>query len=167
MQIRSFKPIENLLKNKKALKDEIDINALYENKVKLLSNVIMDFTTRAKTKMGLEVQIKEVFALQMAGKCIVDATQQMRLVAKNLQKHSLSRNESLSSEYNQMRTAMANLLRSMEELQITDIDENLQIAKNKIAKYKAYFKYDDFDIISKIDALVAEKTISIAKAPQC
>ena len=30
--------------------------------------------------MGNENQMKEVFALQMSGKCIVEATQQMRLV---------------------------------------------------------------------------------------
>ena len=101
--IRSFEPIENLLKSKKILKDEIDIDSLCESKVSSLSNAIMEFTARAKTKMGQESQMKQVFALQMANKCIVSATQQMRLVQKNLQKNSLLRNESLSSEYNQMR----------------------------------------------------------------
>ena len=163
-RIRSFEPIENLLKNKKRLKDEIDIDSLYESKVNALSNAIMEFTARAKTRMGNENQMKEVFALQMSGKCIVEATQQMRLVQKNLQKHSLSRNESLSNEYNQMRGTMANLLRAMEELRITDIEENMQVAKNKIAKYKAFFNYDDFDIINKIDALVSSKSISIAES---
>ena len=63
-----------------------------------------------------------------------------------------------------MRGTMANLLRAMEELRITDIEENMQVAKNKIAKYKAFFKYDDFDIINKIDALVSSKAISIAES---
>ncbi|MGX2981600.1 Na/Pi cotransporter family protein [Helicobacter sp. 23-1045] len=161
-QIRSFEPIDNLLKNKKILKDEIDIDALYESKIKSLSNAIMEFTASAKTKMGQEAQMKEVFALQMAGKSIVDATKQMRLVQKNLQKYSLSQNEVLANEYGKMRGTLAKLLRAIEELRITDSEENAPIVK-KIIKYKAFFKYDDLDIINKIDALVAGKSISFAE----
>lgn len=161
-QIRSFEPIDNLLKNTKILKGEIDIDALYDSKIKSLSNAIMEFTASAKTHMGKEEQMKEVFALQMASKGIVEATKQMRLVQKNLQKYSLSENATLASEYNKMRGTLAKLLRSIEELRITDAEENAQIVK-KIAKYKAYFNYNDFDIISKIDALVSNKTISIAE----
>ncbi|MGX3010930.1 Na/Pi cotransporter family protein [Helicobacter sp. 23-1044] len=161
-QIRSFEPIDNLLKNKKILKDEIDIDALYESKIKSLSNAIMEFTASAKTKMGQEAQMKEVFALQMAGKSIVDATKQMRLVQKNLQKYSLSQNAVLADEYGKMRGTLAKLLRAIEELRITDSEENAPIVK-KIIKYKAFFKYDDLDIINKIDALVAGKSISFAE----
>ena len=162
-QIRSFEPIENLLKNRKQLKNEIDIDVLYESKVKSLSNAIMEFTARAKTRMGDENQMKEVFALQIAGKCIVEATQQMRLVQKHIQKYSLSRNESLSREYNQMRETLANLLRAIEELRITDAEENAPFIK-RVARYKAFFNYNDLDIISKIDNLVSSKSISIAES---
>ena len=161
-QIRSFEPIDNLLKNKKLLKDEIDIDALYESKVKSLSNAIMEFTASAKTHMGKEEQMKEVYALQMASKSIVDAAKQVQLVYNNLKKYSLSENKVLSAEYSKMRGTLAKLLRSIEELRITDSEENAQIVK-KIAKYKAFFNYDDFDIINKIDALVSNKSISIAE----
>lgn len=160
--IRSFEPIPNLLKNKAILKDEIDVDSLYESKIKLLSNAIMEFTTSAKTHMGKEEQMKEVFSLQIASKSIVDATKQMRLVQKNLQKYSLSKNEILSQEYNKMRGTLASLLRSIEELRITDQEDNTQIVK-KIAKFKASFNYDDFDILNKIDSLISQKSISIAE----
>lgn len=160
--IRSFEPIPNLLKNKAILKDEIDVDSLYESKIKLLSNAIMEFTTSAKTHMGKEEQMKEVFSLQIASKSIVDATKQMRLVQKNLQKYSLSKNEILSQEYNKMRGTLASLLRSIEELRITDQEDNTQIVK-KIAKFKASFNYDDLDILNKIDSLISQKSISIAE----
>lgn len=160
--IRSFEPIHNLLKNKAILKDEIDVDSLYESKIKLLSNAIMEFTTSAKTHMGKEEQMKEVFSLQIASKSIVDATKQMRLVQKNLQKYSLSKNEILSQEYNKMRGTLASLLRSIEELRITDQEDNTQIVK-KIAKFKASFNYDDLDILNKIDSLISQKSISIAE----
>lgn len=160
--IRSFEPIDNLLKNNTILKDEIDVDSLYESKIKLLSNAIMEFTTSAKTHMGKEEQMKEVFSLQIASKSIVDATKQMRLVQKNLQKYSLSKNVILSEEYNKMRGTLASLLRSIEELRITDQEDNTQIVK-KIAKFKASFNYDDLDILNKIDSLISQKAISIAE----
>lgn len=160
--IRSFEPIENLLKNKILLKDDIDVDTLYDTKIKSLSNAIMEFTAKAKTHMGKEEQMKEVFKLQMAAKDIVEATKHMRLVQKNLQKYSLSEHKSLSSEYDNMRGTMAYLLRSIEELRITPNDENASIVK-KIIKYKASFKYDDLDILNKIDGLVSQKSISISE----
>ena len=122
----------------------------------------MEFTASAKTHMGKEEQMKEVYALQMASKSIVDAAKQVQLVYNNLKKYSLSENKVLSDEYSKMRGTLAKLLRSIEELRITDSEENAQIVK-KIAKYKAFFNYDDFDIINKIDALVSNKSISIAE----
>lgn len=162
-QIRSFEPIDNLLKNKTMLKkDEIDVDALYESKIKSLSNAIMEFTASAKTHMGKEEQMKEVFSLQIAGKSIVEATKQMRLVQKNLQQYSLSENEILSSEYNKMRGMLAGLLRGIEELRINDGEDNARIIK-KIAKFKESFNYGDVEILTKIDALIAKKSISIAE----
>ena len=161
-QIRSFEPIDNLLKNKKIFKDDMDVDALYESKVKTLSNSIMEFTASAKTHMGKEEQMKEVYALQMASKSIVDAAKQVQLVYHNLKKYSVSENAVLSSEYDKMRGTLAHLLRSIEELRITNPEDNAAIVK-KIARYKAFFNYDDFDIINKIDSLVSNKSISIAE----
>lgn len=160
--IRSFEPMENLIKNKALLKDELDIDNLYETKIKSLSNAIMEFTAKAKTHMGEEQQMKEVFSLQIASKSIVDATKQMRLVQRNLQKYSLSDNATLSKEYDNMRSTLASLLRSIEELRITSEEDNTQIIK-KISKYKASFSYDDLDILNKIDFLISQKAISIAE----
>lgn len=160
--IRSFEPIENLIKNKTLLKDDIDIDTLYETKIKSLSNAIMEFTAKAKTHMGKEEQMKEVFKLQMASKDIVEATKNMRLVQKNLQKYSLSGQMMLNNEYDKMRSTMAHLLRSIEELRIAEFDESADIIK-KIIKYKASFNYDDLDILNKIDNLVSQQSISISE----
>ncbi|RDU65466.1 Na/Pi cotransporter family protein [Helicobacter sp. MIT 14-3879] len=159
--IRSFEPIENLSNNKALLKDEIDIDSLYDTKIKSLSNAIIDFTTKAKTHMGKEEQMKEVFKLQMASKSIVEATKHMRLVQKNIQKYSMSENKILSKEYDKMRITLAHLLRSIEELRISD-EDNVQILK-KISKYKSSFNYDDFDILNKIDQLISQKSINISE----
>lgn len=159
--IRSFEPIENLVKDKKLLKDDIDLKYLYESKVKSLSIAIMEFTAKAKTHMGQEEQMKEVFKLQIASKSIVEATKQMQLVYNNLQKFSLSENKLLSGEYDKMRSTLAYLLRSIEELRISPDDDKQAI--NKIAKYKASFNYDDLDVLNKIDSLIAQKSISIAE----
>ena len=40
--------------------------------------------------------------------------------------------------------------------------DRAQIIK-KIAKFKASFNYDDVDILTKIDALITKKSISIAE----
>lgn len=160
-QIRSFEPIETLIKDKTILKDDIDIDTLYEEKIKLLSNAIMEFTAKAKAYIGDEEKIKEIFRLQIAAKNIVEATKHMRLIQKNLQKYSLSSYKSLSNEYDNMRAMMANLLRSIEELRITS-DDNSSVLK-KILKFKTSFDYDDLDILNKIDLLISQKSISISE----
>ena len=161
-QIRSFEPIESLAKDKMILKDDIDIDTLYDEKIKSLSNAIMEFTAKAKIHMNNEDQMKEVFRLQISAKNIVEATKHMRLVQKNLQKYSLSAHQSLSNEYDHMRITMAYLLRGIEELRIASSDDNLSILR-KIAKFKASFKYDDLDILNKIDWLISQKSISISE----
>lgn len=161
-QIRSFEPIENLIKDKTILKDDIDIDTLYDKKIKSLSNAIMEFTAKAKVHMNNEEQMKKVFKLQMSAKNIVEATKHMRLVQKNLQKYSLSNKQALSNEYDNMRITMAYLLRSIEELRIASSDDNLP-ALRKISKFKASFKYDDLDILNKIDWLISQKSISISE----
>ena len=161
-QIRSFEPIESLAKDKMILKDDIDIDTLYDEKIKSLSNAIMEFTAKAKIHMNNEDQMKEVFRLQISAKNIVEATKHMRLVQKNLQKYSLSAHQSLSNEYDHMRITMAYLLRGIEELRIASSDDNLSFL-SIIVKFKASFKYDDLDILNKIDWLISQKSISISE----
>lgn len=159
--IRSFEPIDELLKHKDLLKDDIDIDSMYDSSIKGLSNAIMEFTTRSKTHMGAESQMKEVFRLQMASKNIVESIKNIRLIYNNIKKYSLSENKMLVSEYDKMRGTLAHLLRAIEELKISHNDENEQIIK-KIIKYKTSFNYDDLDILNKIDFLIAQKAISVA-----
>lgn len=163
--IRSFEPIENLIKNKALLKDDIDIDSLYETNIKGLSNAIMEFTSKAKTHMGKEEQMKEVFRLQMASKNIVESIKQVRLVQHNIQKFSFAESKVLANEYNDMRSTMAHLLRSIEELRIAQSDENDDNAPiiRKIAKYKSSYQYNDADILEKIDSLVSQNLISISQ----
>ncbi|RDU57316.1 Na/Pi cotransporter family protein [Helicobacter sp. MIT 99-5507] len=161
-QIRSFEPIEKLIQDKTMLKDDIDIDTLYEEKIKLLSNAIMEFTTKAKAYISDEKQIKEVFRLQIAAKNILEATKHMRLIQKNLQKYSLHPHQPLSNEYDNMRSMMAYLLRSIEELRIASFDDN-SLALKKIVKFKKSFDYDDLDILNKIDLLISQKSISISQ----
>ncbi len=160
--IRSFEPISNLIKNKILLKNDIDIDSLYESKVKSLSNAIVGFTIRAKIHIGKEEQMKDVFNLQMAAKDIIEATKHMCLVQKNIQKYSMSQNAILSKEYDNMRGALALLLRSIEELKIASDDDKDQIIK-KIIKFKSSFDYDDLEILNKIDNLISKKAISISE----
>ena len=161
-QIRSFEPIEGLVRDKTILRDDIDFDTLYDEKIKLLSNAIMEFTAKAKAHIGDEKQIREVFRLQIAAKNIVEATKHMRLVYENLQKYSLSPQEPLSKEYDNMRSNMANLLRSIEELRISSFDDDSSAIK-RILKFKTSFNYDDVDMLNKIDLLVSQKSISVSE----
>jgi len=92
----------------------IDIDALYERNVKGLYSDIVDFVSRAQTRMTPE-QANELFRLRAAGRDIVEAIKDTKHMHKNLVRYLASDNPYIRAEYNKIRLQLASVLRRLAE----------------------------------------------------
>lgn len=161
--IRSEKDIEEVLKEhiwNRANEDDVDIEIFYIKKIKVLFNAILDFSTEAQAHTQDKEHIYKFAMLTSASRHIIEAIKNMELLQPNLKKNSLSRNQILSSEYNALRTHLALLLRSIEQIN-TDEEIHPQVAIVKLKSQKKAFKKIDKDSIVHIESILSKKEISV------
>ncbi len=92
----------------------IDIDELYERNVKGLYSDIVDFISRAQTRMTPD-QANELFRLRAAGRDIVEAIKDTKHMHKNLVRYLASHNPYIRDEYNKIRLQLASVLRRLVE----------------------------------------------------
>ncbi|HEB95805.1 MAG TPA: Na/Pi cotransporter family protein [Sedimenticola thiotaurini] len=92
----------------------IDIDELYNRNVKGLYSDIVDFISRAQTRMTPE-QADELFRLRAAGRDIVEAIKDTKHMHKNLVQYLASDNPYIRDEYNKIRLQLASVLRRLTE----------------------------------------------------
>lgn len=101
---------EILEKNSKVM--PIDIDDEYNRNVKGLYSNIVQFISRAQTKMTPE-QSDELFALRAAGRDIVEAIKDTKHMHKNLSQYIVSDNVFIKGEYNKIRHQLGTVLRQL------------------------------------------------------
>lgn len=158
--IRSQDKIDDVLKARKWAKEDVDIEIFYIKKIKVLFNAILDFSTEVQAHTQDKAYIYKFAMLTSASRHIVEAIKNMELLQPNLKKNSLSQNQILSSEYNALRTHLALLLRSIEEIN-TDEELHPQVAIVKLKAQKKAFKKIDKDCIVHIESMLSKKNISV------
>ena len=158
--IRSQDKIDDVLKARIWAKEDVDIEIFYIKKIKVLFNAILDFSTEVQAHTQDKVYIYKFAMLTSASRHIVEAIKNMELLQPNLKKNSLSKNQILSNEYNALRTHLALLLRSIEEMN-TDEELHPQVAIVKLKAQKKAFKKIDKDSIVHIESMLSKKDISV------
>lgn len=158
--IRSQDKIDDVLKARIWAKEDVDIEIFYIKKIKVLFNAILDFSTEVQAHTQDKVYIYKFAMLTSASRHIVEAIKNMELLQPNLKKNSLSKNQILSNEYNALRTHLALLLRSIEEIN-TDEELHPQVAIVKLKAQKKAFKKIDKDSIVHIESMLSKKDISV------
>lgn len=158
--IRSQDKIDDVLKARIWAKEDVDIEIFYIKKIKVLFNAILDFSTEVQAHTQDKVYIYKFAMLTSASRHIVEAIKNMELLQPNLKKNSLSKNQILSNEYNALRTHLALLLRSIEEIN-TDEELHPQVAIVKLKAQKKAFKKIDKDSIVHIESMLSKKEISV------
>jgi len=111
----------------------IDIDLFYKRWIKDLYGEIIDFSTKAQSSMSPEY-IEELYKLKLANRDIVEAVKGTKHLQKNLIKYSFSRNEYIKEQYNDIRKGLAELLRSINTIALTDKEDviSLLLSKTKI-----------------------------------
>lgn len=158
--IRSQDKIDDVLKARIWAKEDVDIEIFYIKKIKVLFNAILDFSTEVQAHTQDKAYIYKFAMLTSASRHIVEAIKNMELLQPNLKKNSLSQNKILSNEYNALRTHLALLLRSIEEMN-TDEELHPQVAIVKLKAQKKAFKKIDKDSIVHIESMLSKKDISV------
>lgn len=158
--IRSQDKIDDVLKARIWAKEDVDIEIFYIKKIKVLFNAILDFSTQAQAHTQDKAYIYKFAMLTSASRHIVEAIKNMELLQPNLKKNSLSQNKILSNEYNALRTHLALLLRSIEEMN-TNKELHPQVAIVKLKAQKKAFKKIDKDSIVDIESMLSKREISV------
>jgi phosphate:Na+ symporter len=137
---------------------DVDLEDLYERRVKGLYGAIVEFASRAESEMVPE-QVELLSAIRAVVRGIVLAIKDVKHLHKNMQRYVRSSNIDIRGQYNDARLFVARVLRAT--AQIAD-DQDAALAA--LAAIGA--EIDDFDIVEsgKLDQLIRERRITPAMA---
>jgi phosphate:Na+ symporter len=119
--------------------DNIDIDDFYNRNIKGIYGEIIDFSTKAQSKMAPK-DIKILYKLKLANRDIVEAIKDTKHLQKNLIKYTNSSNEHIKSQYNNIRKDLAELLRNINIIATTDEEDVIILLLSKIKIHTE--KYD-------------------------
>ena len=134
----------------------IDIDAGYEMNVKGLYSDIVNFISRAQTKMGAD-QADELFALRAAGRDIVEAIKGTKHLQKNMSQYIISDNEHIRAENNKIRGYLGSVLRRLGVVQ-QEGDDPTSILSLDVMKME--MQENDSTVNGVLEALIREERIT-------
>lgn len=161
--IQSDKSFKEILENKKWFSRNMDLDYLYQTRIKVLFEAIIDFSTKAQVYINDETKNHKIFTFKMAVKNLVETTKNLKIIQANIKKYSSSSNEFLALEYNKIRSNLGELLRSIEELRVVEDREKLYLIIKNLQKGKEILKEIDTLTLSNIEHLISVRKITTAE----
>ena len=134
----------------------IDVEDLYQRKVKPLYSAIIDFSTQAELHMDAE-QLDRLSHLKRASWQVVNAIKLTREMQANIDRYMCAENEYVRREYNEIRLNIALLLRTLFK-----IEEQVGPGQKIEALKRFSLAMEEEDIIANgtLDKLIREQKIS-------
>ncbi|QYH11344.1 hypothetical protein A0056_005665 [Campylobacter jejuni] len=160
--IQSDKSFKEILENKKWFSKNVDLDYLYQTRIKVLFEAIIDFSTKAQVYVNDETKNHKIFNFKMAAKNLAETTKNLKIIQANIKKYSSSSNEFLALEYNKIRSNLGELLRSIEEFRVEDREKLYLIIKN-LQKGKEILKEIDTLTLSNVEYLISVRKITTAE----
>lgn len=160
--IQSDKSFKEILENKKWFSKNVGLDYLYQTRIKVLFEAIIDFSTKAQVYVNDETKNHKIFTFKMAAKNLAETTKNLKIIQANIKKYSSSSNEFLALEYNKIRSNLGELLRSIEELRVEDREKLYLIIKN-LQKGKEILKEIDTLTLSNVEHLISVRKITTAE----
>ncbi|HHH37971.1 MAG TPA: Na/Pi cotransporter family protein [Sedimenticola sp.] len=157
--ILSDRDLEEVVKEQSTVLP-IDIDLEYELNVKGLYSAIVDFISRAQTRMTPE-QADELFRLRAAGRDIVEAIKDTKHLHKNLVRYIVSDNENIRAEYNQIRVQLGMVLRRLAEARENQDDPTAILSLDTI---KLEMEENDTTANGILEVLIRENRITAEMA---
>ena len=137
---------------------DFDIDELYEIKVKVLFGAIIDFISRAQSRIP-NVFAEEMFRLRKAASEIVESVKHVKHLRKNATRYMLSENAHIRNEYNLMRYQIATILR---EIYLARANEDLDHDKavSNIKRMRKGIRTSQRELSTRISNVLADKRIT-------
>jgi phosphate:Na+ symporter len=154
-KIASSLDLEEVIKTSYA-KKPVDIEELYEKKVKDIYSELITFSTRAQTNMPPK-SIEELYKIKLASRDIVEALKNTKHLQKNILKFAAHPNQQIKKEYANIKISLAELLRNINIIATTDENDVILLLLSKIR-----INTQKNDILSngRLDELIRTKQIT-------
>ena len=143
---------------------KIDIDKTYQNELKSLYGEIIHYASLTQNNMDQEGNNK-IYELKLTARDIIEMVKDVRELQKNLNHYSKSNNNFIINEYNELRSQLITVLRSIQQIrdyEEDEVDEEDILTQIEVQKEKAV---DNEKLLNQnIDALIRENKISSTMA---
>jgi len=153
--IRSETPIEDVVeKSRRPM--AMDLDAVYETKVKVLYASILDYISRAQAQLPLSYA-ERLFELRRACGLIVESVKEVKHLRKNVTGFMVSDNADIRREYDWIREQVGELMRIIHEIRSAGDDE-----RDALDLDEATVSFEEEDVRSngKLDELIRAERIT-------
>lgn len=154
--IQSDKSFKEILENKKWFSKNVDLDYLYQTRIKVLFEAIIDFSTKAQVYINDETRNHKIFTFKMAAKNLAETTKNLKIIQANIKKYFSSSNEFLALEYNKIRSNLG-------ELRVVEDSEKLYLIIKNLQKGKEILKEIDTLTLSNVEHLISVRKITTAE----
>lgn len=154
--IQSDKSFKESLENKKWFSKNVDLDYLYQTRIKVLFEAIIDFSTKAQVYINDETRNHKIFTFKMAAKNLAETTKNLKIIQANIKKYSSSSNEFLALEYNKIRSNLG-------ELRVVEDSEKLYLIIKNLQKGKEILKEIDTLTLRNVEHLISVRKITTAE----
>ncbi|MCP4765456.1 MAG: Na/Pi cotransporter family protein, partial [Gammaproteobacteria bacterium] len=137
---------------------ELDIDELYESKVKILYGAIVEFISLAQEHMP-SIYAEEMFRLRKASSGIVECVKHIKHLRKNATRYMLSDNENIRVEYNRLRYQISMILREIYRLRNQD-DYDYSLAILEMDELKAEIQLEHRQLDERITEVLRDERIT-------
>ena len=153
--ILSDMPLEDVIKNVYS-KSAIDIDDFYNHRIKGIYGEIIDFSTKAQSKMASE-DIETLYKIKLANRDIVEAVKDTKHLQKNLVKYENNSNIHIQEQYNSIKIGLAELLRNVDLIsKMTEEDEIILL----LSKAKVHMQRYDILANGTLDNLIRNNLVT-------
>ncbi|MEJ2466793.1 MAG: Na/Pi symporter [Candidatus Thiodiazotropha sp.] len=139
---------------------KVDIDALYERRIKTLYSAITAYISQVQASTS-EHYGEELYQLRMASLNIVEAVKDIKHLQKNLVRFTQSDNLAIRGQYNRLRLQLAGILR---ELAVIQSESATGISSFSLDAVKLTIEEDDILSNGELDRLIRDNAISAEMA---
>ncbi|MDM8545999.1 Na/Pi cotransporter family protein [Candidatus Venteria ishoeyi] len=154
--LESGKKLKHILKSPDTI--PLDLDRLYDTKIKTIYSCILSYATRLQSQFTLEQEKIEIIRnILIADRMLVQVVKQMNSLHDNIEHYMASDNLSIRREYNILRRHILKIIRSIHHIATAEQAET-HIEKQALQKLKA----EELDVLlsGRLDKLVLEGEIS-------
>ncbi|MEJ2454013.1 MAG: Na/Pi symporter [Candidatus Thiodiazotropha sp.] len=139
---------------------KVDIDALYEQRIKSLYSAITAYISRVQASAS-EHYGEELYQLRMASLNIVEAVKDIKHLQKNLVRYTQSDNLAIGQQYNRIRFQLATVLREMTAIRS---ESPAGVSPLSLDAVKLAIEEDDIISNGELDRLIRDNAISAEMA---